>query len=382
MRQMTGAVRTFVLAAALSFTACWAGAGQRVNVAVHGKRTYVGAGAARTAVLYLRGTPFEMGFAHGALCKTEVAHLVRTVMPAMLLGMGVTPARVDQVWKGYAKHLRPEYLEEVRGLAAGSGLPLAEVQRFHAIPDISEWHCTFFAAAKGPAARELVQIRALDYETRAGIQMYPALIVCKPVRGVPFVNVGWLGHCGLVTGMNASGIAMSEIGDDWDMAADNFDGRPLNYVMRDVVQFSRNLSEALSLVKDKPRTTSLLYCISSARENQVRALQTSRTQCRIYTPANLPFRTKPGLVYLSMGMDSNWNPRVGAWLLGRYGKLDALTAMRMMKELKTGSLHAVVLMPASGDVWVANATDTAKGYDQPYARFSLTAALKDPFFRK
>lgn len=366
-------------AALLAVAATWAD----VDVAAHGKRITLGSGDNALTVLYLKGTPYEMGYAHGALCKNEVRYIARDVARLMMAGMQVTPEKVDAIWALYAKHMRPEYLEELRGLADGAGLDLKDVERFHAIPDISEWHCTFFAAAGSTAAKDgPVQIRALDYETKAGIQKYPALIVEQPDTGVPFVNVTWLGHCGLVTGMNAAGIAMSEIGDDWDKDNDNFDGRPLNYVMRDSVQFARNLDEAVNLVKDGPRTTSLLYCLTSGRENQVRALQTSRTQCRVYSSENLPFTTKPGLVYMSMGVDSSWNKKVGDWLLKVYGTITPETGRKLMKELRTGSLHAVVFQPAKQELWVANATSTGMAYDQPYHHFSLKAALADPFFRK
>lgn len=354
-----------------------------VDVAEHGKRVTLGSGADAVTVLYLRGTAYEMGYAHGALCRDEVRYIAQDVAQRMIAGVGYTPEKVDAVWERFSRYLRPEYLEELRGLADGSGVPLEEVQRFHAIPDISEWHCTFFgAAADATGGRDLVQIRALDYETGVGIQRYPALIVCKPDRGLPFVNVGWLGHCGLVTGMNANGIAMAEIGDDWDKANDTFDGRPLNYVMRDAVQFGRNLKEAVELVRNGPRTTSLLYCLSSGTENQTRALQTSHSQCRVYTPGTLPFRTKPGLVYMSMGMDSAWNRKVGDWLLRSYGALDVAAAQRLMKELHTGSLHAVVFRPGTADLWVANATEGTMAYDRPYHRLNLKRALADPFFAR
>lgn len=353
-----------------------------VDVAKCGRRVTLGTGDTALTVLYLRGTPYEMGFAQGKLCAKEVRYMVKSVASLMMLGLRTTPQKVDTTWKLYEKHLRPEYIEELRGLADGAGLTLQEVERAHAIPDISEWHCSFFAAVgKATASGDLIQIRALDYATGAGIQKYPALLVYQPKEGVPFVNVGWLGSCGLVTGMNDAGIAMSEIGDDWDKATDSFDGRPLTYVMRDAVQFSHTLDEAVNSVKDNPRTTSLLYCLSSAKENEVRALKTSHTQCFVYSSSDLPFSTKPDMVYMSMGMDSPWNAKVGKALKQEYGHLDVSGAQNLMRTLKTGSLHAVVFKPATGDVWVANATDKRMAYDQPYHHFNLKEALADSFFK-
>lgn len=352
-----------------------------VEVAAHGRRIEIGTGESKVTVLYLKGTPYEMGYSHGKLCADEVKYMARRVSPLMMFGLKKSPTEVDAIWSGYTKHMRPEYLQEIQGLADGAGVRVSEVQRMLAIPDISEWHCTFFAATgKATKANDLIQIRALDFETGVGIQKYPAIIICRPEHGVPFLNVGWLGQIGMVTGMNAAGIAMSEIGDDWDMSTDSFDGRPLNFVMRDTVQFSRSIDEAVDLVKNGTRTTSLLYCISSASENQVRALKTSHAQCQVYSPENLPFSTKPGLVYMSMGFDSAWNKKVGAWLNDAYGQIDVAAAQNMMKTLHTGGLHAVVFQPATGDAWIANATSKSKAYDMPYNHVNLKTALLDSFF--
>lgn len=354
-----------------------------VNVAAHGKRTTLGAGDSAITVLYLKGTPYEMGYAYGALCKPEVRYMAGEVAERMISGMDQTHEQIDAVWQKHARHMRKEYIDELRGLADGSGVALSAIQRIYSVPDISEWHCTFFGAV-GPAAagREPIQIRALDYETHAGIQKYPALVVYKPTTGVPFVNVTWLGMTGVVTGMNSAGISMSEIGDDWDKEHDNLDGRPLTAVMRDAVQFGRTLAEAIAQVKTGARTTSLLYCLTSGRENQTRALQTSRAEVRVFDPGSLPFKTRGGLVYMSMGVSSKWNPKVGGWLNNAYGKIDVTAAQRMMRELHTGSLHAVVFKPASLDLWVANANDLFMGYERPYNHFNLKQALADRFFTR
>ena len=376
------AARGFFLCALMLLCAA-ASASSQVDVAQHGRRFTLGSGDAQLTVLYLRGTPYEMGYAQGKLCAQEVRYLAHDVATVMLLGLQCSPQKADAIWALYAKHLRPDYLEELRGLADGSGVPLPEIERFHAIPDISEWHCSFFAAAgKATANGDLIQIRALDYVTLAGIQKYPALIVYEPQSGIPFVNVGWLGHCGVVSGMNNDGIAMSEIGDDWDKNTDSFDGRPLTYVMRDSLEFGKTLDEAVRLVQDGPRTSSLLYCLSSAREGQVRALKTSHAHCEVFTPATLPYSTRPGMVYMSMGCDSPWNGKVGNYLQAHYGKLDVATAEHLMRDLGTGSLHAVVFKPGSGDLWVANATMTEKAYNRPFLHFNLKKALADPFFKQ
>lgn len=354
---------------------------QTVDVSAHGRRVQIGTGDSQVTLLYLRGTAYEMGYAHGKLCSDEVKYMAHRVTPVMMIGLRRPKSEIDAIWTGYTRHMNPDYLQEIKGLADGSGVAIEEIERMLAIPDISEWHCTFFAATgKATKDHDLIQIRALDYETRVGIQKYPAIIISKPEHGVPFMNVGWLGQVGMITGMNAAGIAMSEIGDDWDLNTDSFDGRPLNFVMRDVVQYTRTLDQAVNSVKDGTRTTSLLYCISSAKDNQALALKTSHAHCFVYSSDNLPFKTQPGLVYMSMGMSSNWNTKIGNCLNELYGKIDVAAAQDMMRDMHTGSLHAVVFRPATGEAWVANATSSKKAFDMPYNRVSIKESLADPFF--
>jgi hypothetical protein len=362
---------------------CFTASAESINVAQHGKKFMIGAAGHQITVLYLKGTPYEMGYAEGKLCSKEIHYMALQVAPLMMLGMQTTPQKVDRIWALYLPHLRTDYLEELKGEAAGSGVPLNAIQRLESLPDISEWHCSFFAAyGKATRTGDLFQIRALDYTTNAGIQKYPALKVYEPAHGIPFVNVGWAGFCGMVTGMNADGIAMSEIGDDWDMKTDSFDGRPLTYVMRDSVEFGRNLAEAVNLVKNGPRTTSLLYCLSSAREKQARALETSHTKCYVYSPGSLPFPRLQDVVYMSMGMGSAWNLKLHDALKAQYGKIDATVAQNIMHTLGTGSLHAVVFKPLTGDILVANATSTEKGCNRPFVHFNLKQALGSAFFQQ
>jgi hypothetical protein len=64
-----------------------------------------------------------------------------------------------------------------------------------------------------------------------------------------------------------------------------------------------------------------------------------------------------------------------------YGKIDVPIAEGIMHNLKTGSLHAIVFKPATGDLWVSNATFKKKAYDCPFVHFNLKLALQTTFFQ-
>lgn len=332
-------------------------------------------------VLYTWGTPYEMGYAHGALCNAGVWHIMTESLNRFVFGMGMTLEQIDEVWAKAKPYIRTEDLEELRGLADGAGLPLETVQRMHIVPEISEFNCSFFAAW-GKATRDghLIQIRALDYATAAAVQQYPLIHISLPNGHQPYLTVGWQGFVGCVTGMNASKIAMSEIGDDWDQLTHTYDGMPMVFLMKDTVRRSRTLQQALDIVRNTPRTTSYLYCLGDAKIPSARALQTSALACTVYDPVTLPFLGIENCVYASMGMDSNWNDRLGNLLYARYGEIDPQLATEgVMKWLGTGDLHAVCFDVTAQKLWVANAEgdigNITDGYNRPFVPFDAAAAF-------
>jgi len=349
---------------------------------VNGLVETVGQGDDAIAVLYTWGTPYEMGYAHAKLLQDGIKSLYKRTMPLFGLGLG-GPDKLDEAWKEAEPFVPAGDMEEMRGLVDGSDglLTLEEVHRLHIAPEVSEWHCSFFAAWGGATADgHLIQIRALDYATEVGLQRVPLITVAFPTGGQPYIVVGWQGFVGCVTGCNESKIAMSEIGDDWDGANDTYAGIPMVFLMKKVVAESTSLDQAVATVQDARRTSSYLYCLGDAKIPSARALQTGHSKCLVYTPEDLPFAQHvPECVYMSMGVDSPWNAKVGGVLAGLAGKISPKHAMEdVMKGCGTGNLHAVCFDLTAGKLWVANAEgdfpNVIDGYTRPFVEFGAAAA--------
>ena len=351
--------------------------------AVNGRIEKLGSGPNPITVMYLWGTPYEMGYAHGKLCAARVKSLCTGLSLGAALAMGISPAKLDETWKQMAPFVPARYKEELRGLADGSGTSLDVIQRAHAIPDLSEFHCTFFAAwGKATRNGHLEQIRALDYATAAGLQDAPALIVCKPTGGHAFINIGWVGFIGCVSGMNDRHIAVSEIGDSFGPEHETLAGEPMPFVLRDVLENAGTLDEGVNSVRAAHRTSSFLYCIGDSKIPAARALRTAKDFCEVYDPTNYPGARLDNLVYWSMGWESDgrWNHRVHDALQANWGKIDERTGMRtVMRDLGTGSLHAIAYDVTTLKLWVANASPGPKvvpGYKREFVQFDLRRAAE------
>jgi len=343
--------------------------------ALHGRVATIGEAPNPITVLTLWGTPYERGLAHGKLCAAQVKGICdRLTLGAVM--MGITPAKLDEAWAQMAPFVPQRYEDEMRGLADGSGVPLQTVHRAHAIPDLSEFHCTFFAAW-GSATRDghLQQIRALDYATQAGLQNTPALIVERTDRGQVFVNIGWLGFIGCVSGMNVSHSAVSEIGESFGDAHETLAGEPMPFVLRDVLENAQTLEQGVNIIRRAHRTSSYLYCIGDAKIPSARALRTAQDFCEAYDPKSYPGAKLENTVYWSMGCDSKWNKRVYDVLKAKWGQITPRTGMRdVMRGLGTGNLHAIAYDVTALKLWVANASPGPKvvpGYERRFVPFDL-----------
>lgn len=346
-----------------------------------GRLETIGTGDNAITVLHLWGTPYEVGYAHGHLCRDQVRDFLTRTMPLMQLGLLAPAPKLDKVYEGMQPYIPKAYEEEMRGLAEGAGVDFGAVKRGHAIPDLSEYHCTFFAAyRKATANGGLIQIRALDYATEAHIQDHPALIITHPQGGHAFVNIGWLGFIGCVSGMNEEGIAVSEIGDSFGEEHETLEGEPMPFVLRDVLEKSDSTKKGVSLIRKAKRTSSYLYCVGDGQAREACALVTAKDFCRVYDDKSLPFPNKlDSVVYMSMGVDSGWNQKVHDRLKASWGHIDPKAGMaEVMTGLGTGSLHAIVYDATNLKVWVANAgKDRTPAYKREYVEYDLAKAFRE-----
>ncbi len=358
---------------------------QKLSETEHGSLWLAGKGEDRIHVLKVWGTPFEMGAAYGELLKAEIADYIANVINAMAREEGAPISQLDDVYAATGPFMPEHFLEEMQGIARGSGVSLQNVIRANLIGEASEWHCSLFGAWGDATAADghLYQLRALDYEVHANIQKYPLIVVYFPQEGHPFANITWSGVVGCISGVSSERLAISEIGDDYDKDADTFTGIPFMFLLRDILQFDKSLDEAVERVKNAPRTTSLLYGIGDGEFGQLRGLQTSHTLCNVFDPDNLEPVTPThqrikDIVYWGMSWDvPDYDGPLHDKLVEHYGKINAeVTINDILPSVGTGNLQAVVYDLTAMKIWVANAraddeTGPLEAYNRTFVEFDM-----------
>src|SRR5215468_1645358 len=101
-------------------------------------------------VLHLKGTPYEMGYQHGALLKESAQRNFTNILSMdegkkVELGpIEVKPTdAIKTIVAMQKRFVPPEYLEELAGMSAGTGIKLEDVQVGNFLPEL--FHCSGFA---------------------------------------------------------------------------------------------------------------------------------------------------------------------------------------------------------------------------------------------
>ncbi|MFO7946184.1 MAG: C45 family peptidase [Armatimonadota bacterium] len=329
-------------------------------------------------VLHVSGTPEEMGHQQGVLLGQMLEKMYEKItdfaegegVPMVLL-----ETQLDAIVQRQQAYVSDAYKEEMAALAAASPLSLEQVQRMNFLPEL--FHCSGFALfGEATADGSMLHGRVLDYNVTAGLQDYALIRLIEPQGRIPWVDVGYAGMIGSVTGMNAEKITIGEMGGG---GAGQWDGTPMTFLMREALETATTMQEALSVFEDSPRTCEYYYVISDAKIPDARALATTPEVFDVlgpnetYKEIDTPI---PDAVLLSAG---DRYDLLAQRVQEIHGAIDAEAAIELMRRpvAMSSNLHDALFAPDTGDFWVANATaDGQPASEQPYTKYNFNELLE------
>ena len=257
-------------------------------------------------VLYLTGTPFEIGYANSAL----TGQLIKRQEDALLTLLNhVAPYRWTQFLLKCAVTFKNRHLPEnitleqrveILGLSRGAPDPHPElgpiyhrILNYHAAQDIScmmmnspliRRGCTAFGAW-GNLTREghLLTGRNFDWEPDPVFDHDRLVIICEPQEGIPFISLAWAGMVGCVSGMNRDGLSVSVNGAPShlpDCAA-----TPTCLVAREVLQYAHTIAEAADIIRRRRVYVSALFLVGSRRDGRFVVIEKTPDAMAIREPA-------------------------------------------------------------------------------------------------
>jgi isopenicillin-N N-acyltransferase-like protein len=331
-----------------------------------------------TRVLFLKGTPEEMGRQHGVLMKKEVLTLVDRILYGVGVGSSFEKGRwflgeIEQAQRRLKPFIDPRYLREMDAMADAVGLEREEIRLSNFFPEL--FHCSGFALmGEATVGGHMYHGRILDYLRGVGLEPNAVVIVFQPDEGNAWVDISYAGFIGSVTAMNAKHISMGEMG---GRGEGNWDGKPMAQLVREVMEKASTLEEAVEIMRRGPRTCEYYYVIADGNAKRAVGIAATPTTFEVIEPgqfhARLPHPLKD-TVLMSAG---DRYEKLAERVRDGYGKFDAESARKLMERpvAMESNIHSVLFAPDTLEFWVANADAHNAASHTRYTHYDLKELL-------
>lgn len=271
--------------------------------------------------------------------------------------------------------------------------------------ELTKGSCSMFGAWGNalPAKEGVLQLRALDWNMDGPFTNYPQITIYHPMKnltgqfGLPahdFLNIGWTGWIGSITGVSEEKVAISEIGvsfPDETFGKESRFGVPFTYILRDILEFDGTMDDALNRIANSDRTCDLILGVGDGKENRgFRGIQYSASVSNFFDDQNL----RP---------DQSWHPKIENvvyfgmdWLCPDYSSTMAkqiakhhgsltpeITIRDILPIVQTGSTHIAIYDLTNNMLYASFSKSKGEtGPDAAYDRSFMAFNFMDVFQEK
>jgi len=210
--------------------------------------------------LTVKGDSYEAGLQYGVLLKDDlikmdyvVDSLIDDYMGDFFIKKWIVNSVVNSKIKKIEKKMPLDYLQEMKGMAEGSGLKLKDIQTIAYIPQLFfKISCTAFILKNEIG---IVHGRNLDWPGIEVLTHHPLIVNYHLNNKIPFTNLTFIGYPGVYTGMNHSGLSMSinmngAPADNGKKINDYNTGMPLAFKIRNILENAEDIDDVDIHFKD------------------------------------------------------------------------------------------------------------------------------------
>ena len=361
-------------------------------------------------VLKLYGPSHHQGFEEGRLLKKQIRRAVSDVLkyferelPIPFLNLFLINTSLDRAWRKMEPYISySEYLQ-IKGLAKGAGISFRKMKRIHAIPEVYPTWCTN-GAYWGDATFEgqLIAVRNLDWNRKIGIHRHAAVKYLETAGQQAYVNIGYYGFAGVLSGINEEGISVGQIGAE--SKEETIKGVPMPFLLKRLLAEAESLEDARAIFQKSALTRGYNYVIADALEKKAIAVEATARQLAFFTDDDPKEKEVPYSVRIKdavLRSDPAFDPKIrdlqlaakgdpkrpglempagsayeirykkqGELVLNNYGKIDPQTAQHIALQIAPGSnIQSVVY--AFPNFWVANAKGDLRAAETEYVQFDF-----------
>ena len=347
----------------------------------HQSRKYVKAGI---TVVYLTGTPYEIGLAHGKLAKNEILAANRPFFDIYEKVSLDPQSKWLKVSKKLEKHIPKEYLEEMRGIADGAEIEYDKILFLNTLTTISMYN-KCFAFSYRDTNSKIVTVRQIDDDTESSLYKNIILYIIKPEKGYGFaaiLNPGWVDG---ESGINENGITVSQ--NNINIRQTEWDIMPITQLSRYMLQYSRTIDDAEQLLERQEAFPARLLFVSSKESASIFEIA-NKEKARIDMENGFLSLANHASLIPSKNVQSSSTRRLNfgnEFLDENFKEMDKYKALELVRSsriswrwfLGVHNRQSFIFSPSDLDFWIAIPPDsnyTPASYG-PYIGFNLRHEL-------
>lgn len=352
--------------------------------------------------MYVEGDGFQRGVREGKLNrelaeKQEVAFVdqIKKMIPSQAM-LNYLKFFIGFFNRDIDKYITEEYKEEIYGesLFASDKFDFIapkyyRMLNYHAAHDIGHAlqdknmtvGCTAFSAWAGRTDDHTLIIgRNFDFYVGDAFAEDKLINFVKPAEGYRFMMVSWAGMIGAVSGMNEKGLTVTINASKSEIPTSA--ATPISLVAREILQYAKNINEALAIAKKRKTFVSESLLIGSAEDNRTATIEKTPSRTALFESpepdyiicANhyqgKAFQNDPVNISNIEKSSSSYRLRRMTQLIGQHREItvaDAASILRNRKGLNDEDIglgnekslnqliahHSVIFKPAKLQVWIS-----------------------------
>jgi hypothetical protein len=195
------------------------------------------------------------------------------------------------------KNVTEEYKEEIYGVSESAsanyqflGTNYQRILNYHAAHDIGHAvqnlalvGCTSFGTW-GAISQDSTMIIGRNFDFYVGDKFAEDKIVAffKPTSGHKFMTVTWGGFVGAVSGMNDQGLSVTINAAKTSLPTGS--ATPVSLVTREILQYAKNIKEAIAIAKSRKMFVSESFLVASAADDKAVIIEKTPDELDVYDP--------------------------------------------------------------------------------------------------
>ncbi|SHG77801.1 C45 family autoproteolytic acyltransferase/hydolase [Chryseobacterium sp. OV279] len=255
--------------------------------------------------LYIKGNPLQLGYNNGALTQNLMQQQEQIFFSKV---EGFVPSKFKQkLLRGFLKwynrkmylNVREDDQAELYGLAKYSSdqynfiapkylrnLYLHGAHDIgHAMQDLAMVGCTSLAVwNENTEDGEMLIGRNFDFYVGDDFAKNKLIEFVEPDTGIPYMSVSWPGMIGVVSGMNKEGITVTINAGKSKIPLTA--KTPISLVTREILQYAKNIDEAIAIAKKRKVFVSESILVGSAHDKNAVIIEVSPKNFGVYRVEN------------------------------------------------------------------------------------------------